>query len=94
MEKIKLYLDKYSINIKCDENVSDKTFKRCFKLKIEHLLRKLFKNICRAASYYYDEVEKLQEQKQKQKILEKFLGKKIHLSDVDNYLTPTGDNIK
>ena len=76
------------------KNASEKTFKRVLKLKIEFLLRKLFKNICRAASYYYDEVEKLQEKKQKQKILEKFLGKKIHLSDVDNYIMPTEDNIK
>ena len=94
VQEIKLYLNKYSINIKCDENVSDKTFKRCFKLKIEHLLRKLFKNICRAASYYYDEVEKLQEQKQKQQKLKFVFGKQIPLLEVDKYVIPTGDNIK
>ena len=94
LNQIKIHFQQYGIKLKCPKNASEKTFKRVLKLKIEFLLRKLFKNICRAASYYYDEVEKLQEQKQKQKILENFLGKKIHLSDVDNYLMPTGDNVK
>lgn len=75
LQELKHHL--FTYNVFTSEKTDDANFKIKLKRKIKYLLNSLIKNICRAASLYYDDIEEKEKKQKKNKLQDLKLYKNI-----------------